>query len=158
MSHANSLSVPIMSHTKFNLSQCAEMAGVNRKTIQRYVSSGKLSVERDNKGKPFIELSELLRVYPSLSHPAMDKMSHTVPQGENVTITQAQFDKLINKIESLESVINDLALRLEHKPAVKDVEVIQASEPTTIKYDDGVMTLDFEELSIANNMDMLGKK
>lgn len=125
------------------------MAGVNRKTIQRHVSNGKLSAIRDNNGKPFIELSELLRVYPNLSHPDVDKMSHGVPQG--------QLDRLIKKIESLESLINDLSLRLDYKPTVEE-PIKTASEPSPVIYDDGVMTLNFDDLSIDNNLDMLNKK
>lgn len=156
-----------MSHTQFNITQCAKMAGVNRKTIQRKVSAGILSAKTDSTGKPYIELSELLRVYPSLSHPSMDKMSHSVAPQKTVTIEESKLDELIKRIASLEDSVNSLTMRLEDnknnisEPIQEDKQDIQEkareshSEPLTTS--DGMILLDLDDLSLDNNLDMLKK-
>lgn len=50
------------------VSDAAKMAGVTRRTIYRYLSSGKLSAAVTDKDNTQIETSELLRVFGSLSH------------------------------------------------------------------------------------------
>jgi hypothetical protein len=51
---------------KLNLSQAAKVTGKNRTTIWRHIHSGKLSIERDRDGLPFVDTSELIRVYGEL--------------------------------------------------------------------------------------------
>ena len=51
---------------KVNLSQAAKLTGKNRTTIWRHLHSGKLSIERDRDGLPFVDTSELIRVYGEL--------------------------------------------------------------------------------------------
>ena len=51
---------------KVNLSQAAKLTGKNRTTIWRHIHSGKLSIERDRDGLPFVDTSELIRVYGEL--------------------------------------------------------------------------------------------
>jgi hypothetical protein len=51
---------------KVNLSQAAKLTGKNRTTIWRHIDSGKLSIERDRDGLPFVDTSELIRVYGEL--------------------------------------------------------------------------------------------
>jgi predicted site-specific integrase-resolvase len=55
--------------TKFNIVQAAELAGVTRQTIHRFIKKGKLSVEKTVDGKTVIDKSELLRVFPNLVTP-----------------------------------------------------------------------------------------
>lgn len=156
-----------MSHTQFNITQCAKMAGVNRKTIQRKVSAGLLSAKNDANGKPYIELSELLRVYPSLSHPTVDKMSHHVAPQETITIEASKLDELIDRIASLEKSVNSLTMRLEDKrtdinePTAKREQDTHGkapeSQPETLTTSDSMMLLDLDDLSLDNNLDMLHK-
>jgi hypothetical protein len=51
---------------KVNLSQAAKLTGKNRTTIWRHINSGKLSIDRDRDGLPFVDTSELIRVYGEL--------------------------------------------------------------------------------------------
>lgn len=51
---------------KVNLSQAAKLTGKNRTTIWRHIHSGRLSIERDRDGLPFVDTSELIRVYGEL--------------------------------------------------------------------------------------------
>jgi AcrR family transcriptional regulator len=57
------------------VSDAAKMAGVTRRTIYRYLSSGKLSAAVTDKDYTQIETSELLRVFGSLSHPEPEEVS-----------------------------------------------------------------------------------
>jgi hypothetical protein len=64
-----------MAHeTKFNIVQAAELAGVARQTIHRFIKKGKLSVEKTADGKTVIDKSELLRVFPNLVTPGASHM------------------------------------------------------------------------------------
>ena len=46
-----------------SISEAARLSGKARATIQRHIKTGILSVTKDRQGKPFIDTSELLRVY-----------------------------------------------------------------------------------------------
>jgi len=53
---------------KVSVSEAARLAGVARSTFYRsYISTGKVSIERDATGKPVIDTSELLRVFQDLN-------------------------------------------------------------------------------------------
>jgi DNA-binding transcriptional MerR regulator len=50
-----------------NIKQAATLAGVSRSTLYRsYIQTGRLSVTDDDYGKPAIDVSELLRVFPHM--------------------------------------------------------------------------------------------
>lgn len=51
-----------------SLSEAARLAGKSRKTIQRYVADGRLSMSQDVQDKKGIDTSELMRVFGNLSH------------------------------------------------------------------------------------------
>lgn len=102
------------------LTESAKLAGVSRRTIQRYVKSGKLSSRSDHRGNPTIETSELLRVFGELSHsvtPENNKMSHIVtPTAEAIREAVEEAQKpLLAQIEQLREEIYSLNNRLEYK-------------------------------------------
>lgn len=80
---------------KLNLSQAAKVVGKNRVTLWRHINAGKLSAERDRDGNPFIDTSELLRVYGELkknvTHSNKEKLHEATPS----------YDELIRVIENL---------------------------------------------------------
>ena len=105
---------------KINLSKAAELVGKDRTTIWRHVKSGKLSIERDRDQLPFVDTSELIRVYGEIKQdatPAIKKKQHSATRS---------YDDLISIIETLrieqsemkEQIIN-LTYRLEEKPLDK---------------------------------------
>lgn len=49
------------------ISEAARLVGKHRSTIQKHIREGKLSKLLDDEGNPFIETSELLRVYKNVS-------------------------------------------------------------------------------------------
>ena len=52
-----------------SISEAASITGVNRRTIYRYIKSGKLSTTVSHDKKTVIDTSELLRVFGELSQP-----------------------------------------------------------------------------------------
>ena len=53
--------------TQLTAAQCAQTAGVSKRTIQNNIKQGKLSATRDESGFYLVDSSELMRVYPSAS-------------------------------------------------------------------------------------------
>ncbi len=52
-----------------NITQAAKLADLSRSHFQKnYVKTGKITVSRDNRGRPQIDTAELLRVFGKLHH------------------------------------------------------------------------------------------
>ena len=84
--------------TKFNVAGAAELAGVTRQTIHRFIKNGKLSAEKTVDGRTIIDKSELLRVFPNLVTPdAPHKLQNETPQV--VTILQSQNEMLQRELD-----------------------------------------------------------
>ncbi len=104
-----------------SISEAAEITGVNRRTIYRYIKSGKLStsVARDN--KTVIDTSELLRVFGSLSQPKTTECptgSQESPP-EYVTKILAEMSQMRSEIERLTGKVEELQIQLA-LPAPKE--------------------------------------
>jgi hypothetical protein len=95
------------------LTEAAQLAGVSRRTLQRQISRGILSLSTDSDGARGVEVSELLRVYPSarvagVPSDSVGQMSHAVTgQGatnvQAVAVLEAELRAAQDKIASLES-------------------------------------------------------
>jgi hypothetical protein len=49
---------------RLSISEAARQAGISRQYLhKKYISSGKLSVNKDEQGKPYVDSSELARVF-----------------------------------------------------------------------------------------------
>lgn len=111
-----------------SISEAAKLAGKSRKTIQRYVADGRISMSHNVAGKSGIDTSELARVFCELSQDAMD-MSHAtvsqpVPQNVAAKLVELQTENAILRaqIEAKDANLTDLrqSLRLlEHKKEEK---------------------------------------
>jgi DNA-binding transcriptional MerR regulator len=95
------------------LTEAAQLAGVSRRTLQRQISRGILSLSTDSNGVRGVEASELLRVYPNarvtgVPNDSVGQMSHSVMcQGatnvQAVAVLEAELRAAQDKIASLES-------------------------------------------------------
>ena len=93
-----------------NLSEAARLTGKSRKTIQRYVASGRLSMSHDVQGLKGVDTSELMRVFGPLSH----SMSETVARTESQPVPIS--DKLnVAEIEALKAKIKVLEVQAHAK-------------------------------------------
>lgn len=55
------------------ITDAARLAGISRQYLYKaYIKTGKLSVDRDSRGSPMVETSELLRVFGALNGDRMD--------------------------------------------------------------------------------------
>jgi predicted RNase H-like nuclease (RuvC/YqgF family) len=88
---------------RLNVSQAAKAVRRARSTLNRDIDNGKVSVTRNGKGQPFIDIAELERVYGSVD-------IRTVT--ENVSIGQDETFKNGNSDSSLSGEIEVLRERL----------------------------------------------
>ena len=115
---------------KINLSKAAEVVGKNRTTIWRHVKTGKLSIERDRDGLPFVDTSELIRVYGEIKKPATatrNKKQHSATELHEVLLEEIK--KLrAEQAEMKEQLIN-LTHRLTEKPLEKMTDSSALKQP-----------------------------
>jgi hypothetical protein len=72
-----------------SISQAAKLAGINRSNFYTsYLNQGKISVVRDERNRPCVDTSELLRVFGSLKSEGLGIQQDTTPSytlGQNAT-------------------------------------------------------------------------
>jgi len=87
---------------KYNLTQAAKAVKISRSTLHKDIKDGKVSVKKDGKDKPYIELVELERVYGSVT---TSDMSETVKTAQPRTEekTENTLLELQTKIQILEA-------------------------------------------------------
>ncbi len=103
------------------ISEAASMTRVNRRTIYRYIKSGKLSASVTHDNKTVIDTSELIRVFGSLSQPEPTECP-TGSQGntpEYVTKILAEMSQMRSEIERLTGKVEELQTQLA-LPAPKE--------------------------------------
>jgi len=116
--------------SKHTISEAARLVGKHRSTIQKHIREGKLSKVTDNDGNPFIETSELLRVYEGLAltvgkgnRVAADDLQQTTPSStpkvaeleaalELEKVRRETAETLLRKSETSEADWKDQAYRL----------------------------------------------
>src|SRR5712692_3660787 len=87
-----------------NISEASRLSGVSRKTIQRYIAQGKLSATVDGTGgrtDRSIEISELVRVFGDLSHPA-----HATAQGQSPNVSMDNVAPSAGEIDALKMALS----------------------------------------------------
>jgi hypothetical protein len=124
-----------------NVTDSALLVLKSRKTIQRYIANGKLTVTRDDLGNPQIDTTELLRVFGKLSQVSQKKIikksQNVAPELSQQNSNDDRVDKLIGLVEQQQLQISELtesvkALtnRLEFQPVV-DTSIIQQNNVTS---------------------------
>jgi hypothetical protein len=116
--------------TVVSISEAARLTGKSRKTIQRYVADGRISMSQHVAGNKGIDTAELIRVFGKLSHPTpvLSHATESQPDAPDVapdvaaTLAALQAENALLKaqIEAKDANLADLrqSLRLlEHVPA-----------------------------------------
>ena len=87
---------------KYNLTQAAKAVKISRSTLHKDVKEGKVSIKRDGKDKPYIELVELERVYGNVT---IQDTSESVKTVRPLTVKNAgnTLLELQTKIQILEA-------------------------------------------------------
>ena len=118
---------------KVNLSQAAKLTGKNRTTIWRHIHSGKLSIERDRDGLPFVDTSELIRVYGELEPIATGEAPKKPHQATYDYEDLIAIVELLRKEQAeMKAEIENLTNRLTYIPAPNSKElspVTQSKKP-----------------------------
>lgn len=101
-----------MAKTLLNLSQAAKAVGITRRTIYNHVKSGKVTISRDVKNNPSVDVSELIRVYGNVQLP--EKQIPTVSHRENThkNFPSEQLDIMQKELTDLKQAVT---LMLEDK-------------------------------------------
>jgi predicted site-specific integrase-resolvase len=95
---------------KLSISEAARQVPISRKTLyQSYINKGKISTSKSDNGKPTIDTSELLRVFPNLKG-----------KQPEVTVVEPQGDS--SKTEVLREKINGLEAILKEKERLLDLK------------------------------------
>lgn len=124
------------------ITESAKLTNKSRRTIQRYVKSGKLSVKNNRLGLPVIDTSELIRVFGSLSHLEPDDLSQSVAVTDYEKISELISNAIIESNKPLLKKIGDLTEQLQfltnrlEKPLEKEDEVKVVEEVSV--YEKGI--------------------
>lgn len=101
------------------VSEAAKMASVTRRTIYRYLKSGKLSAAVTGSDNTSIETSELLRVFGSLSQPEAKEVSNgsQANEAENVTLILDEVKRLREIVETQQTLLLEDKISREKQSA-----------------------------------------
>ena len=79
--------------TRLSVSDAAKAAGIGRSTINKHIAEGKISKGKDESGRVYVDVSELVRAYPTMD---MNRLSETVSEivsdGQHETLEKATLD------------------------------------------------------------------
>lgn len=100
---------------KFNLNQAAKAVNIARSTLYRDINNGKVSIVKDPKGKSFIDVSELERVYGKVK---LNETEESVSEIQSATIDntrlyEQEISLLREHINLLKDERDDLRKRLD---------------------------------------------
>ena len=96
---------------KLTISGAARAVGVSRQHLYKaYIQSGKLSVERDEKGNPLVDVSELIRVFGELKS---DGVSTT--DGHGLQFLSQEDDSLVVRLQAQLEAKEELLRRAEEQ-------------------------------------------
>lgn len=106
---------------KVSVSEAARIAGISRSYLYRkYITTGKLSVEKDHEGKPVIDTSEIFRVFGDRqSEDNKGSHSDSPIKDSKIAALEAELRLTRELLKAREDHIADLqqSLRLlEHRP------------------------------------------
>lgn len=101
-----------MAKTLLNLSQAAKAVGITRRTFYNHVKSGKVTISRDVKNNPSVDVSELIRAYGNVQLPEKEipTISHREKTHEN--FPSEQLDIMRKELADLKDAVT---LMLEDK-------------------------------------------
>lgn len=101
-----------------NISQGSKLAGISRDTFYKnYINKGKVSTTRDNRNRPMVDTSEILRVFGGLQEVAgltdTELQNQSQPYIEKIHHTPPAPPDLVARVLVLEAENRHLAERLE---------------------------------------------
>jgi hypothetical protein len=132
-----------------NITDSALLVKKSRRTIQRYIADGKLTMVRDTLGNPKIDTTELIRVFGALSKVSQKKI---VKKSQNAKVKISKKNHTINLTpDELESIITRaiekalskaIPLLIEQKKIVTIPEEITAKASVSRKERKSTQSID----------------
>jgi len=101
-----------------NITDSALLVKKSRRTIQRYIANGKLTMVRDTLGNPQIDTTELIRVFGALSKVSQKKI---VKKSQNVA---RKLSKKNNTINLTHNELEDIITRAVEKALSKAIPLL----------------------------------
>ena len=103
--------------TLVSVSEAARLADTDRSYLYKaYINTGKISVHRDENGRPKIDTAEILRVFGELK--TTETTSPQKIQQSHFENTSNEIQILKEKIEALESISAEKEKRIEEKNSI----------------------------------------
>ena len=97
-----------------SISEAARLTGKSRKTIQRYVADGRISMSQGDAGRSGIDTSELIRVFGEMSHP-VPALSHKTKSHHVAADVSPNVSALETRIQTLQAEVAARDALLEAK-------------------------------------------
>lgn len=101
-----------MAKTLLNLSQAAQAAGITRRTLYNHVKQGKVTVSRDGKNNPVVDVSELIRAYGNVNIPEKEIPNISHRENTQKNFPHEQFQAMQKELADLRQAVT---LMLEDK-------------------------------------------
>src|SRR5438477_9412076 len=125
---------------RLNVSQDAKAVRKARSTINRDIDHGKVSVTRNGKGQPFIEIAELERVYGTVDIETLAEPvqfgHHGTPKNDNSdSVLTKEIQLLRERLDDKDGVIDDLRHRLDAEAEARRIEGEERRKLTAILTD-----------------------
>lgn len=111
-----------------NITQAAKAAGITRQYLHTYyIKKGKITVTQDNMGKPFIDTSEIIRVFGNiqLDDNKAETSLHNVTHEDTIKIMELEhtIKVLEERLRSKDDLLHEKEQRiLENKTALLLIE------------------------------------
>ena len=114
---------------RLSVTEAAQRAQVSRTTINRHIASGKLSADVDEKGRKWIDSSELDRVYHGAEQ-SSEHVSEQVNTSEIVELLKKQVADLQHQLENAEYRENSLLqIITEHTRLLASGQAVNTTPP-----------------------------
>ena len=108
--------------SRVTLKKACELTSKSKRTIQRYMSNGKLSYKTNDSGHKEIDTKDLMRIFGELSPTEINKSQPSVTHNVSPIINDTRIDELLLAVERLKELINKQSeqiaslLQVERKP------------------------------------------
>jgi len=116
---------------KVTITEAAKLAGISRAHLyNRYIKTGAISVSKDSRDRPYIDTSELLRVFGELSNTSLNTEDYTEVDTKDthedcshlreIIATQSEeLRRAWDMVNWLQSKVDAMETKLLHGPTTK---------------------------------------
>ena len=125
--------------TILSISAAAQTAGIDRRTLQRAIQSGRISATVDATGRRGVDVAELLRVYgplPAMPQPSTQGQRAALPQ---ITAAAGATDALVDVLREQVRQMQE-QLRLAQEREVRLLTMLEHEQTTRANLETRLLT------------------